>query len=422
MSEIRESRADDNTYTEFEMTTSDRNYDTVANIVPVKSGDKKVIKSSNNKLFFFLIFGVGATLAVTVVVQLVLLYLVVQNKSEVSCQVLPDTSQHFNMLDTAAFSKYLNEIAELLENNSVQAFQELRYLNKNLTDNAEIMKNSSLQASQELNDLKNKCTIPAEWQMNSTEKIINTIKYGSSSSLSSCSDILQAVPNSPSGYYRVKSSNGTDIYVYCDMTRSCGGSTGGWTRVAKLDMTDPSAECPPGLCLNATAPRTCRICNYEGTCSLDSFFVGSSYSKVCGRIIGYQIGSPDGLHPVYANGVDGIILTYGNETKNIWTFAVTHLEFELYCPCITGADAGTITTPNSIGTNYFCDIGTYQTDPLWDGAGCEGASTCCTFNNPPWFYIELKNTTTEDIKMKICRDENRGNEDIAIQVLEIYAK
>ena len=147
------------------------------------------------------------------------------------------------------------------------------------------MKNSSLQAFQDLNYLNNKRTIPAEWQMNSTEKIINTIKYGSSSSLSSCSDILQAVPNLPSGYYRVRSSNGTDIYIYCDKTRSCGDSAGGWIRVAKLDMTDPSAECPPGLCLNATAPRTCRICNYEGTIS---FFVGSSYSKVCGRIIGYQ--------------------------------------------------------------------------------------------------------------------------------------
>ena len=80
-----------------------------------------MIKSSTNKLFLILIFGVG-TLAVTAVVLLVsivVLYLVVQNKSEVSCQVLSDTSQHFGMLDTAAFSKYLNEIAELLENNSV---------------------------------------------------------------------------------------------------------------------------------------------------------------------------------------------------------------------------------------------------------------------------------------------------------------
>ena len=273
---------------------------------------------------------------------------------------------------------------------------------------------------QDFDDLKN------------TEKIMNIIKYGISIPPSSCSDILEAVPNSPSGYYKVKSHTGTDIYVYCDMTRSCGNRTGGWMRVVKLDMTDSSAECPPGLCLNTTAPRTCRICNYEGTCSLDTYFVGTSYSRVCGRIIGYQIGTPDGFDPMYANGVDGIILTtYGNQMKNIWTFAVaTNKNAESDCPCVTGADARSHITPNSTGTNYFCDTAASQTnfsafytaDPLWDGAGCEGANTCCTFNNPPWFYVQLSHSATDDIQMEVCRNGNRDDEDISIQILEIYAQ
>ena len=32
---------------------------------------------------------------------------------------------------------------------------------------------------------------------------------------------------SPSGYYWVRTSNGSAVRVYCDMTRSCGGVTGG---------------------------------------------------------------------------------------------------------------------------------------------------------------------------------------------------
>ena len=42
----------------------------------------------------------------------------------------------------------------------------------------------------------------------------------------------------PSEYYWVKTSNGSAVRVYCDMTRSCGGVTGGWLRVDYLDKTN----------------------------------------------------------------------------------------------------------------------------------------------------------------------------------------
>ena len=54
-------------------------------------------------------------------------------------------------------------------------------------------------------------------------------------------------PSSPSGNYWVRASNGSPVRVYCDMTRSCGGVTGGWMKVAELDMTISSQECPSSL-------------------------------------------------------------------------------------------------------------------------------------------------------------------------------
>ena len=57
-----------------------------------------------------------------------------------------------------------------------------------------------------------------------------------------CSEL---VPSCPSDYYWVRASNGSVVRVYCDMT--CGGVTGGWTRVAELDMTDTSQHCPSHL-------------------------------------------------------------------------------------------------------------------------------------------------------------------------------
>ena len=64
-----------------------------------------------------------------------------------------------------------------------------------------------------------------------------------STSVISCA----ALPSSSlSGYYWVRASNGSAVRVYCDMT-TCGGVTGGWMRVADLDMTSSSHQCPRGL-------------------------------------------------------------------------------------------------------------------------------------------------------------------------------
>ena len=61
-------------------------------------------------------------------------------------------------------------------------------------------------------------------------------------------------------------------------------------------------------------------------------------------------------------------------------------------------------------------------NPLWDGAGCGSQSTCCSFNNPPWFYKQLPQSNTNDIEMRVCRDEGTANEDFAIEVVEIYVQ
>ena len=42
-------------------------------------------------------------------------------------------------------------------------------------------------------------------------------------------------------------SDGSAVSAYCDMTLLCGGVTGGWVRVAELDMTNSSHQCPSGM-------------------------------------------------------------------------------------------------------------------------------------------------------------------------------
>ncbi len=128
-----------------------------------------------------------------------------------------------------------------------------------------------------------------------------------------------------------------------------------------------------------------------------------------------------------------MILTYGNSDNIIWYFLAAleedyHRFPQTVCSCINPTDVRNHHVPEVFGNNYFCDAAPnraqnsifYSDDPLWDEAGCEGSNTCCTHNNPPWFFRELPEMTDEDIKMKINLNEKHTNEDIGIEKIDIY--
>ena len=259
----------------------------------------------------------------------------------------------------------------------------------------------------------------------------------------SCAAILLLNSSSPSGYYSIRSSNGSAVRVYCNMTLSCGNITGGWRKVAEFDMTDSITQCPSTLVQRSVSSRrTCAPSSSNfGSCAPVIYSIDAvKYSKVCGKIIGYQVGTTDaflsqgqGIDSYY---VDGISLTHGSPREHIWTFASSDDEFGSSpgskCSCANIQQArNTLSPPAFVGNDYFCDTGTqndavnnlfYGDDPLWDGAGCGPLNTCCTFNNPPWFYKKLPEPTTDDIEMRVCRSEARSNEDIAIEKINIYVQ
>ena len=250
----------------------------------------------------------------------------------------------------------------------------------------------------------------------------------------SCSDLPSSCP---SGYYLTRNSSA--VRVYCDMTLSCGNITGGWMRVAKLNMTDTSQQCPGELVERKEAGiRQCRIPGnvcfsvYHSTADV-------SYSRVCGRITAYQIGSTNAFRDFYrnlatdldSNYVAGVSLTHGTSPrKHIWTFAAALDRNDnvmgprnSHCPC--RFDVNPFEPPPFVGEDYFCDAGNeeymeddsgLQTDPLWDRTDC----LCCVSDNPPWFYKQLPQPTTDDIEMRVCKEED--SENIAITEVEIYVQ
>ena len=254
----------------------------------------------------------------------------------------------------------------------------------------------------------------------------------------SCSDISQ---DNPSGDYWIQTDRvNSPVQVYCDMTRTCCSTAGGWTRVANLDMTDPSQQCPDGFrqVTRTTAPL--RTCGRPGSGCVSSTFPvhGIEYSQVCGRVIGYHFSSPNAFHnsqsidDIYA---DGVSLTHGQSPRqHIWTFAAalgeTYSFTGYLCPCTRPSDTYVGTIPSFVGNDYFCDTAErgshqaifYPDDPLWDGQGCGGTSTCCSFNNPPWFCKQLPQPTTDDIELRLCGKFGIHNQDTPLEIVEVYVK
>ena len=213
-------------------------------------------------------------------------------------------------------------------------------------------------------------------------------------------------------------------------------------RVADIDMTRHKENCPAGFRLVTSSGK--RMCGRTGVGCVATAFSsrGVEYSRVCGRVIGYQFGRVNAFLAYHEQTqttlgspfLDGIVLTYGSPRCHIWSFtaAIHHgRNNQNCCPCSTShIFRGTV--PPFIENDYFCDTGHHYTsgpdyiyyvnDPLWDGAGCHEGNTCCDFNSPPWFCKDLPTSTSDDIELRICGDEGIGNEDTPIEIVEIYVQ
>ena len=223
----------------------------------------------------------------------------------------------------------------------------------------------------------------------------------------------------------------------------CGGP--GWRRAAYLNMSDPTQTCPPAWELITTPRRSCARPSNAGTFSCYSAMFPTQsiqYSQVCGRIVGYQKGQPQAFINGHSNDidgqyVDGVTLTYGSPRQHIWTFASAIDEYsrqpQSKCSCTNVTQQHTNFILSFVGNDYFCETGVppgqswnnaifYADDPLWDGQGCGPTSTCCTFNNPPWFCKQLPQSTNADLEVRLCSVDPPIYENTPVELIELYIK
>ena len=225
----------------------------------------------------------------------------------------------------------------------------------------------------------------------------------------------------------------------------CGVS--GWKRVVSVDAS--SGKCPSNFKLDSIGSGI-KICRGDiPTPALDgaltykvNFSINSSvsFTKVTGFVEGYQYGSPGAFAPAYTrNGIEGIILSYGNFTNEdlLWAYVagladnITHHR-EAHCPCSTvPGDAA----PSEFSSFHYCDTGNYgNTIPnvwytekvLWSGEGCPATSNCCNNARLPYFCrtdLDSQKTRNADrfgIMLRLSDGNPLFKENIGITKLEIY--
>ena len=147
----------------------------------------------------------------------------------------------------------------------------------------------------------------------------------------SCEHVARSNPNGLSSYQWITNSSGDKVLVYCTAsTQCCSHGDVGWMRVANFDMSDPHQFCPP-VFQERNAPARCcgRTLNTGGCQSMVFDTKGVTYSKVCGRVIACQYGTPSGFYTPYSGSnsnsiehayLEGVSFTHGsNPRKHIWS-------------------------------------------------------------------------------------------------------
>ena len=124
------------------------------------------------------------------------------------------------------------------------------------------------------------------------------------------------------------------------------------------------------------------------------------YKQVCGRVIKHRLRTPDAFFRYDCSNpctlidpyLDGVSITHGQEScrKHIWSLA-------------SGISSKCNIPPDFIGENYTC---TSHSIAVQDEKFC----------------TELSESTADDIEVRLCTDQNLNDEDVPIELVELYIR
>ena len=224
----------------------------------------------------------------------------------------------------------------------------------------------------------------------------------------------------------------TIILQNYNINPNCG--PGLWRQVFYLNASNEIQRCPGDWNYHTVNESFIRCAGTPGTCqSAFSDDIHSAYDKVCGRIIGQGVDTTDAFfrpagptRGIEDNYLDGVSVTLGarGSRKHIWSFGAGHpppIDDKYTCPCDASNASVAKSPPDEVQENYFCTT-SYPGDRLCSGSDCNSASSCCSFHNPPYFSVQLSESTTDKVELRICTDQGANDEQLFVLFAEIYVQ
>ena len=218
----------------------------------------------------------------------------------------------------------------------------------------------------------------------------------------------------------------------------CGIFSSNWRRVVYIDTTQGPGQCPSGLVEHVNSTTNQRACgrSTDVGCSSVTYPAGGSYTNICGRVRGYQSNSPNAFrgsgYSINGFYVDGISITRGSPRQHVWTYAAywhEHTNNEYLCPCGRTNTSDYSNVPDFVGRDFYCETSFTANreanrmaweNPLWDGAGSAcgtGGQCCATFG---WFHKTVSPSTSDHIEVRWCANQERINEDVLTELVDIW--
>ena len=194
-----------------------------------------------------------------------------------------------------------------------------------------------------------------------------------------------------------------------------------WRQIVYIDMTDSDskAQCPKGL----TKVKNDKLLGcFKKDCTPLKLNITGNYTRVCGRVSGYQQGDTKGfidLEPSdfsipYAHGV---LITSNNFSEHLWSYLAA--TSEEHCPCAFEENP----EPTAFDSTYHCVFNSTKSGqryPLWDR--CDTAyNACCTKSKKKmhgWFHNSI-NQTIDSIEVRWCAPKDGA---IVTDILQIWVQ
>ncbi|XP_065180683.1 uncharacterized protein LOC135811381 [Sycon ciliatum] len=135
--------------------------------------------------------------------------------------------------------------------------------------------------------------------------------------------------------------------------------------------------------------------------------------------------------PLSSYYVDGVSVTRGSPMHHLWSYAAGFDDFHdhsWHCPCSSSPGHQ---PQKFVGHHYYCAYlgSVYRrwtfspANHAWSNTSqCTAGGTCCDNRDMPWFHRQLGATTSDKVQIRICSDQDTGNEDVGIDEAAIFVK